>query len=167
MKEKNSISFIWFDRIVNDCEEYLHQIIQPYQWNFFNRRSDCMAFIENQLRRKHFIILIVSGSFGNDLFLSAASLLHQISSIYIYCAQIDTHSHWAKKYSQIKGIFNQSNKLAQQIEKDFEQIKRSFHLNHSDEQTQSITTNEHQVSDISSRKNRSIVSVIFSQTRFL
>lgn len=135
-KEMNSISFIWFDQMLNDCETDFNEMIKPYQWNFFNDRIECMSFIENELRKKHLILLIVSGSIGNDLFISGSTLIDQIYSIYVYCAQIDTHSQWATKYKQIKGIFNQSNKLKEQIEKDFHQINQSF---------QFTTTNPNQV----------------------
>ena len=144
-KEMNSISFIWFDQILNDCEQDFTELIEPYQWNFFNDRISCMSFIENELRKKHLIILIVSGSIGNDLFISGSTLIDQIYSIYIYCAQIDTHSQWANNYKQIKGIYNQSNKLKQQIKKDLDQINQSYQFNYSNQQIQLTTTNQNNV----------------------
>lgn len=132
-----SISFIWFDQILTDCESQFHELIKPYQWTFVNERNELMCFIENEIRKKHLIVLIVSGSMGNDLMISGSNLIDQIYSIYVFCARIETHSQWANNYQQIKGIFNQSNKLQQQIQKDFHQIQKSFQFDHSDEQ---ITT---------------------------
>jgi hypothetical protein len=100
-----------------------------------------MSFIEKQLREQRYIFLIVSGSFGNELFLSGLCLIKQILATYIYCAQLGPHLNWSRKYSQIRGVYNDSFKLAQQIKQDYNQFKNSFNIKETD---WDITSNTNQ-----------------------
>jgi len=141
-----SISFIWLDQILHDSQDELDQIIQPFHWNFFDQISNCMSFIERQLREQRYIFLIVSGSIGNELFLSGLCLIKQIFATYIYCAQLGSHLNWSQKYSQIRGVYNDSFKLAQQIKRDYNQLQNSLHITETDWDISSNTTQQNKVS---------------------
>ncbi len=141
-----SISFIWLDQILHDSQDELDQIIQPFHWNFFDQISTCMSFIERQLREQRYIFLIVSGSIGNELFLFGLCLIKQIFATYIYCAQLGSHLNWSQKHSQIRGVYNDSFKLAQQIKRDYNQLQNSLHITETNWDISSNTTQQNKVS---------------------
>jgi hypothetical protein len=141
-----SISFIWFDQILKDSQDDLDQIIKPFQWNFFDKISNCISFIEKQLREHRYIFLIVSGSIGNELFLSGLCLIKQIFATYIYCAQLGQHLNWSQRYSQIRGVYNDSSKLAQQIKQDYNQLQNFLNITENNWDITSNTTQQNKVS---------------------
>ena len=118
----HSIKLFWLDELINDSNEWF----QSHECQHFNNTSSLITSIEKELRQNSHIFLIVSGYFGEELFLTVYSLMKQIHSIYVYCAQIETNFTWSKYYSEIKGIFNDFDQLQQKIERDYEQLQHSF-----------------------------------------
>ena len=119
-----SLSFIWLDELLNCCDDDLNEIIQPFTWNFFNSISQCLSFIENQVREQNQIFLITSGSLGRHLFASGYEFMRTVSFVYIYCAEIDHHNRWIRECSDIRGAFNDSSTLGQMIKEDLEHAHR-------------------------------------------
>lgn len=119
-----NLSFVWLDSILNSVEECLNAIIQPFTWNFFDSIPQCVAFIEHQMREKNQIFLVASGSLGYELFISTNLSSSFISFAYIYCSQLGRHQHWTGYYSQIRGVFNDSLQLTEQIKTDVEEAHR-------------------------------------------
>ncbi len=140
-----SISFIWLDEILYDSEGEFSQIIKPYEWNFFNNISECILFIEKQIRQQHYIFLIVSGTFGQELFLTTHCLMQQVFAKYVYCAHLGPHSKWTKEYSQIRGVYNDFVKLAQHIKRDYNQLKNSLEINSTNTYNKSIIDQQNKV----------------------
>ncbi|CAF0838365.1 unnamed protein product [Rotaria sordida] len=122
--ESKGISFIWLDEIINSLDNNLNQIIEPYHWYFFNNVTQCIPYIENQLRQQNEIFLVVSGSLGYELFLTAYRLMSAIRFVYIYCSRLGLHENWIKYYSQIQGVFNDSLVLEEKLKKNLEQINQ-------------------------------------------
>jgi hypothetical protein len=116
------ISFIWLDEMLNSSNDYLNQIIKPFVWNFFDNVSQCLPFIEHQLREQNKIFLVASGSLGYDLFISSYRLMSIIPFVYIYCSRLGLHSNWIRYYSQIQGVFNDSLTLGKRIKEDLERV---------------------------------------------
>jgi hypothetical protein len=116
------ISFIWLDEMLNSSNDYLNQIIKPFAWNFFDNVSQCLPFIENQLREQNQIFLVASGSLGYDLFVTAYRLMSTIPFVYIYCSRLGLHGNWIRYYSQIQGVFNDSLTLGKKIKEDLERV---------------------------------------------
>jgi len=140
-----SISFIWLDEMLYDPEEEFNKIIKPYEWNFFNNISECISFIEKQTRQQIYIFLIVSGTFGQELFVTTYCLMEQVFATYIYCAHLGPHSKWTKEYSQIRGVYNDSRKLVEHIKKDFNQLQISLEINYSNTYNKSIINQQNKV----------------------
>lgn len=151
--------------MLNDCDSNFNDIIKPFEWNFFKEISICISFIEKQLREQRYIFLIVSGSIGNELFFSGLPLIRQIFATYIYCAQIHTHLYWAMKHSEIKGVFNDSNKLKQQIQKDFHHLENLLNINNNNWDIQFTTNNQNQVRKNLFKRLFKILSFRFIQKR--
>ncbi len=143
------ISFIWLDEILNSSNDYLNQIIKPFQWNFFDNISQCIPFIENQLREQNKIFLVASGSLGYELFISAYRLMSTIQYVYIYCSRLGLHGNWIRYYSQIQGVFNDSLTLGEKIKEDLERVYQP-QIN---EKNKSGLRSTRPVRNISDRKN--------------
>ncbi|UJR07271.1 hypothetical protein I4U23_011559 [Adineta vaga] len=142
-EKSSSITFIWLDELINDSTEQFKEIIAPFQWNFVNSISSCVSLIEKQLRQKSNIFLIVSGKFGEELFLTTFFLMQQVFSIYIYCAQIEPNLTWSKGHLQIKGVYDNLNQLGRRIEKDSQQFLDSLF----DENNRRVYQNDNQLFD--------------------
>jgi len=145
--KSKGISCIWLDEILNSSNNYLDQIIEPFQWHFFDNLSQCIPYIENQLREQNEIFLIASGALGYELFLTAHRLMAAIRYVYIYCSQVGLHGDWIKYYRQIRGVFNDSLKLGEKLKPDFEQVYQSQHEENSEEQSMLEITSEKSVSN--------------------
>lgn len=135
------ITFIWLDQLINTSTDKFKKIIEPYQWNFSNTISSGISLIEKQLRQNANIFLIVSGQFGEELFLTTFFLMQNIYSVYIYCAQIEPNLKWSEGHLQIKGVYDNLDKLQQRIEEDYQELQTSF----SSENKQIIHYNLNQV----------------------
>ncbi len=130
---------------MHDSDGEIDQIIKPFQWKFFDKVSNCMSFIEAQLRQQRYIFLIVSGSLGDELFVAGLCLMKQIFATYIYCAHLGSHLDWSRDYSEIRGIYNDSKILAKQIKQDFDKLQLSLEIRDTRWYTESKTTDENQV----------------------
>ncbi|CAF3945015.1 unnamed protein product [Rotaria sordida] len=148
--KSKGISCIWLDEILNSSNNYLDQIIEPFQWHFFDNVLQCISYIENQLREQNEIFLIASGTLGYELFLTAYRLMAAIRYVYIYCSQLGLQGNWIKYYRQIRGVFNDSSTLGEKLKPDFEQIYQSQHEENSEEQS---------VLEITSEKSTSLKSI--------
>ena len=120
---EKSVAFIWLDEILSDCEDRLHRIIEPFHWRFFDSVASCVPFIESQLREQRYVFLVASGTLGHELFLTPLSLMVQIFSAYIYCAHLGPHLQWSQDYARIRGVFNDPNLLANQIQQDYDPLR--------------------------------------------
>ncbi|CAF2537696.1 unnamed protein product [Rotaria sp. Silwood2] len=123
--DPKGISFIWLDEIINSLDNNLTQIIEPHHWCFFNNVSQCIPYIENQLRQQNEIFLVVSGSLGYELFLTAYHFMSAIRFVYVYCSRLGIHGNWIKYYSQIQGVFNDSSALEEKLKQNLEQLNKS------------------------------------------
>jgi hypothetical protein len=108
--------------MLNSSNDYLNQIIKPFAWNFFDNISQCLPFIENQLREQNQIFLVASGSLGYDLFITSYRLMSTISFVYIYCSRLGLHRNWIQYYPQIQGVFNDSLTLGKKIKEDLGRV---------------------------------------------
>jgi hypothetical protein len=140
-----SISFLWLDEILYDCESQFRQTIEPFQWQFFNNVSSCVSFIDTQLRERRYIILVASGTLGNELFHTAFCLTKQIFAAYIYCAQLRDNKSWSSDHPQIRGVYNDPTKLANQIKQDYNQLQITLGIEKTGWYTASDTTDENKV----------------------
>lgn len=118
------MTFIWLDEMINSVEDNLNRIIEPSKWCYFNNVSQCLPFIEQELREQMEIFLVVSGGLGYELFATAHRFLTAIRFVYIYCARLGIHGDWIKYYPQIKGVFNDSLELKIKLEQNLQDLHR-------------------------------------------
>lgn len=122
--DAEGLCFIWLDEILHSSNDYLNQIIEPSPWNFFQNISQCLSFIEIQLRERNRIYLVASGLLGHELFTYVHRLMSAISFVYIYCSHIDLYDKWIRCHPQIKRVFNDLLQLGKQITTDIQQENR-------------------------------------------
>ena len=140
-----SISFIWLDEILRDCDIQFQQLIKPFQWHFFNSVSSCVLFIEKQLRERRYIFLIASGKLGEELFFTAFCLMQQIFVAYIYCAHLGPNWNWSCDFPKIRGVYNDSKMLINQLKQDYEHLRTSLRITETNWDTESNTSNNNRV----------------------
>ena len=143
-----SVSFIWLDEILSDCDGELNEIIKPYYWEFFNDICQCISYIEKQIRQQHYIFFIVSGTLGQELFSTGFSTMQQIFSTYVYCSHLGPHIKWTKAYSQIHGVYNDPMKLAQHLKRDYNHLENFLGINKNNPYNTSIITHENKVDEL-------------------
>jgi hypothetical protein len=105
----DNIIFIWLDTYDTDyvkcrdrfCKE-TH--VDPQQWLFYEKNTECQQFIQTILPPKK-VILVTSGKLGRGLI----ETLHdseQVDSIYIYCQDIEKHKQFAQPYKKVVGVYS-------------------------------------------------------------
>ncbi|CAF1230623.1 unnamed protein product [Adineta ricciae] len=125
-KSKNkSVAFIWLDEMLTESPAEFDRLIEPFQWTFFTKIPICLAFIETQLREQRYVFLVVSGSLGNELFLTNVCLIKQLFATYVYCAHLSPNFQWTEDNSTIRGVFNDQNQLLKKIQMDLDPFKQS------------------------------------------
>ena len=115
---------------------------------FFNNVSSCIPFIETQLRERRYIFLIASGQLGEELFLTASCLMQQIFVVYIYCAHLGPNWNWSRSFPKVRGIYNDSTMLINQLKQDYEHLRISLRIPETNWDTVSNTSNNQRVKSI-------------------
>lgn len=128
MKKSQTIKFYWLDELITDSNDKFNEIIQPLTCEYFNDITLCISSIDKELRQNSYIFLIVSGKFGEELFSTVVSLMRQMFSIYIYCAQINPNLKWSKNFSGIKGVYDDLYKLQVHVQHDYQQLRNSLSI---------------------------------------
>ncbi|CAF0943435.1 unnamed protein product [Rotaria sordida] len=82
----------------------------------FQDVEQCWKYIEKQ-SPKNQLTMIVSGQLGKEI-VPSIHAFQQIISIYVYCLDIEGHKPWANKFSKIKAVEDDVDKLITQIEHD-------------------------------------------------
>lgn len=117
--------FIWLDDMLTLCDDYFNKMIQPFVWKFFHNTSQCSLFLRNRLYKRNRIFLIASGSLGYELTERMYDVNPNYLFVYIYCAQVGRHEHWATRYRYIRGIFNESLELGEKLRADLAEINQA------------------------------------------
>ncbi|CAF4773338.1 unnamed protein product [Rotaria socialis] len=71
--------------------------------------------------------------------------MDQLFATYVYCAQLSPNLNWSRDYSTIRGIYNDSNKLAYQLKRDYKQLQAALGICETECYTVSKITNEKQI----------------------
>jgi len=120
------ISFIWLDEILPDSIVDLYKQTNRSQWKFLDNVDGCIDYIKRQINSGHFIFLVISETFGPELFLRIPDLMKQIFAIYIYCTEYYSSTEWTKDYPDIHGVYEDPLKLVRHIRNDYKQLQNSL-----------------------------------------
>lgn len=118
---------VWLDSNIGDLNEdtqysiqQLHKVTDALRT--FTELEDCMEFIKDTATEK--IFLIISGSLGYR-FLPRIEHTSQIHSIYVFCQEVASHLLWTHKYKKIKGVFDDVNRICEQLKRDIAYCERA------------------------------------------
>jgi hypothetical protein len=95
-------SLLWLDGSINSPENLNAQEQLRLSINYlqtFDKFDDCEKYIRSVSIHDR-IVLIVSGQFGQHL-VPKIHRLHQVFSIYIYCANKQFHQQWSQQYTKV------------------------------------------------------------------
>ncbi|CAF1488753.1 unnamed protein product [Adineta ricciae] len=111
-------SLVWLDANTavkdnRDTQQKLRAIINHLVK--FRDLQRCQQYIEQMTNDK--LVVIVSGRLGREL-VPVIDKLHQVSSIYVFCMDPKSHEQWASKFTKVKGIVSDLNRLISQIKRD-------------------------------------------------
>ncbi|CAF1540222.1 unnamed protein product [Adineta ricciae] len=111
-------SLVWLDANTavkdnRDTQQKLRAIINHLVK--FRDLQRCQRYIEQMTNVK--LVVIVSGRLGQEL-VPAVDKLQQVSSIYVFCMDPKSHEQWASKFTKIKGVVSDLNRLISQIKRD-------------------------------------------------
>jgi hypothetical protein len=98
-----TFSLLWLDEKVNVTEENQRaqeQLRASINYlKTFDDKNRCREYILHASPQDR-IVLIISGRWGQQL-VPDIHHLRQISSIYVYCMNKQTHEQWAKNYTKV------------------------------------------------------------------
>ena len=116
---------IWLNHQVTDVKDRQIDFVHVIEHlKVFDEQTLFEEFIRT-LDRADKIFLIVSGSIGEKL-LPSIHAMSQILCIYIFCFDIHHHQEWGKKFSKIRGIFNDANALLARLQRDAQLLLHHF-----------------------------------------
>lgn len=103
VESSDSTLLYWLDREINksDHNRTLQREIRSItkHLQIFDDRSVCQQAVQS-LSEQHRLILIVSGSLGQEI-VHEIHPLQQVTSIYIYCSNKALHDEWAKRFPKV------------------------------------------------------------------
>ncbi|CAF1567989.1 unnamed protein product, partial [Adineta steineri] len=100
---------IWADADIDESKKHCQDILARLRRivndvKICTESKQCMQRLKSISNEKAFII--VSGALGENLVPDIHSLA-QVEAIYIFGRNIDSHEHWARNWSKIKGMYTE------------------------------------------------------------
>jgi tetratricopeptide (TPR) repeat protein len=122
-----NFTLIWLDSNIDESNrDFKHSLTQLRQIvntiDTFIDVDTCVDFLTQIKDEK--VFMIVSGAIGQ----SAIPVIHdlsQVDSIYVFCGNKLKHEQWAKEWSKVKGVFNQTDQICDTLKRDTEQCDRA------------------------------------------
>ena len=102
--------FVTLDGFQLETREIYDLISGTFKWEMCESQDDrCMKFVREQCANKR-VFLISSGSLGRRVVPSIHEL-PQIYAIYIYCADVPSNLEWSRKFSKVRVVCNDDDKV--------------------------------------------------------
>ncbi|CAF2209843.1 unnamed protein product [Rotaria magnacalcarata] len=126
-------SLIWLDantvaKDIQAAEQKLRSVIN--QLKKFQDVAQCQKYIEERSNNER-LLVIVSGRLGREI-VPIIHKLRPVISIYVYCMDKKSNEEWASKFSKVKAVVVQFDKLIARIETDFkvhQVVEEPFSIN--------------------------------------
>jgi hypothetical protein len=112
-------NILWLDANSDSVTSSFRDKLSQYRWvQTFNKSSDCIDYIKAHLMETFF--LITSGSLAEDL-VEQVSEYGNIKQIFVFCASIASHTHWAMNYTDKLLMFDHEDDLLARLWIEIEQ----------------------------------------------
>ncbi|CAF3676986.1 unnamed protein product [Rotaria sordida] len=114
-----TLCLIWLDANVNvkyiqDTERQLCSIINRFKT--FQNVEQCQKYIERRSQQDQ-LVIVTSGRLG-QVIVPSIHKLRQVLSIYVYCTDKKSNKKWADKFSKMKDVVINLDKLIARIKAD-------------------------------------------------
>ncbi|CAF1247162.1 unnamed protein product [Rotaria magnacalcarata] len=110
LKTFKGFKFVTLDGLVIETRSVYDEISGTYKWEMCESQEDrCIDFIRNKCTNKR-TFFISSGGLGKSV-IPKIHELPQVYAIYIYCADVIFHQEWASKFSKIRVVCNDDDKV--------------------------------------------------------
>ncbi|CAF1072195.1 unnamed protein product [Adineta steineri] len=101
--------FVTLDDLQVETREIYDNISGTFRWEMCQGQEErCVSCIRDDCKNRR-VFLVSSGSLGSRI----VPLLHelpQLYAIYVYCADVERHSKWAKDFSKVRVVCNNDDK---------------------------------------------------------
>jgi len=113
-----STVLVWLDANSQSTTSFRDKLSQ-YRWvQMFNKPDECIDYIKAHLVQTLF--LVVSGSLAEDIVPQVSQCIN-IKQIFVFCASIASHTHWAMDYTDKLLMFDHPDDLLERLWIDMEQ----------------------------------------------
>jgi hypothetical protein len=109
---------LWLDENSDSTPSFREKLSQYRSVQIFNQSDDCIDYIKSHLMQTLF--LIVSGSLAENV-VQQVNQCTNIKQIFVFCASISTHTHWAIDYTDKLLMFDHPDDLLERLWKEMEQ----------------------------------------------
>ena len=119
-----STFIVWLDASVDLPVSSFRGKLSEYKWvQFFSKSNDCIDYIKTHLVQT--IFLIVSGSFAENV-VSQVNEYNNVKQIFVFCASIASHTHWAINYTDRLFMFDHEDDLLERLWREVEEHFRNL-----------------------------------------
>ncbi len=109
---------LWLDGNAESTPSFRDKLSQ-YRWvHIFNKSEDCVDYIKAHLMQTLF--LVASGSLAEEA-VPQVSECPNIKQIFVFCASIASHTHWAINYTDKLLMFDHHDDLLERLWNEMEQ----------------------------------------------
>jgi hypothetical protein len=109
---------LWLDANSNSTTSFHDKLLQYRLVQIFTKPDDCIDYIKSHVMQN--IFLVASGSLAEHVVPQVSECVN-IKQIFIFCASIASHTHWAINYSDRLLMFDHQDDLLQRLWNEMEQ----------------------------------------------
>jgi hypothetical protein len=109
---------LWLDENSDSTTSFRDELSQ-YQWvQVFKKSDDCIDYIKTHLVQ--ILFLVASGSLAENVVPQVNECVN-IKQIYVFCASIASHTHWAINFTDKLLMFDHQDDLLERLWTEMEQ----------------------------------------------
>jgi hypothetical protein len=107
-----SAVILWLDTHADSATGFRDKLLVYQSVQIFTKPDDCIDYIKSHLMQHLF--LVVSGSLA-EYAVSQVSQCANIRQIFVFCASIASHTHWAIDYTDQLLMFDHQDDLLERL----------------------------------------------------
>jgi hypothetical protein len=109
---------LWLDANADSATSFRDKLLQCQSVLIFKKSDECIEYIKSHLMENLF--LVVSGSLA-EYVVPQVSQYTSIQQIFVFCASIASHTHWAIDYTDRLLMFDHQDDLLERLFIEMEQ----------------------------------------------
>jgi hypothetical protein len=109
---------IWLDANADSATSFRDQLLSYRSVQIFTKPEECVDYIKSHTMQH--IFLIASGSLAEHV-VPQINEYTNIKQIFVFCASMAAHTHWAMDYADILFMFDHQDDLLKRLWNEMEQ----------------------------------------------